>query len=98
MVLPHNPSGTIKAIQNDEHANTAHVAERMTWFGLLLGNYLTSLSPIGEMIIDNISGNRWLVSALEKGQLSIQKLRALFNITTESFAQRRKQERGLILI
>ena len=52
----------------------------------------SNLDPaLGEMIIDNISGNRWLVSALEKGQLSIQKLRKLFNITTESFENRRKQ-------
>jgi hypothetical protein len=51
----------------------------------------SNLDPdIGEMLIDNISGNRWLVSALEKGQLSIQKLRKLFNITTESFENRRK--------
>ena len=45
---------------------------------------------LGEMIIDNLSGNRWLVNALEKGQLSIKKLRALFNITTESLANRKK--------
>lgn len=52
----------------------------------------SNLDPvIGEMLIDNISGNRWLVNALEKGQLSIQKLRKLFNITTESFENRRKQ-------
>lgn len=51
-------------------------------------------SALGEMLIDNISGNRWLVSALEKGQLSIKKLRALFNITTESFENRRKRMRG----
>jgi transposase len=51
----------------------------------------SNLDPaIGEMLIDNISGNRWLVAALEKGQLSIKKLRALFNITTESFENRRK--------
>ena len=48
-------------------------------------------TTLGEMIIDNISGNRWLVNALEKGQLSIQKLRQLFGITTESFENRRKQ-------
>lgn len=55
----------------------------------------SNLDPtIGEMLIDNISGNRWLVSALEKGQLSIKKLRALFNITTESFENRRKRMRG----
>lgn len=52
----------------------------------------SNLDPkIGEMLIDNISGNRWLVAALEKGQLSIRKLRALFNITTESFENRRKK-------
>jgi len=52
----------------------------------------SNLDPVlGEMVIDNISGNRWLVSALEKGQLSIQKLRKLFNITTESFEDRRKK-------
>lgn len=52
----------------------------------------SNLDPVlGEMLIDNISGNRWLVNALEKGQLSIQKLRKLFNITTESFENRRKQ-------
>lgn len=52
----------------------------------------SNLDPeIGEMLIDNISGNRWLVAALEKGQLSIKKLRALFNITTESFENRRKK-------
>jgi transposase len=52
----------------------------------------SNLAPeLGEMIIDTISGNRWLVNALEKGQLSIQKLRKLFNITTESFENRRKQ-------
>lgn len=56
----------------------------------------SNLDPkIGEMIIDNISGNRWLVNALEKGQLSIKKLRALFNITTESFEHRKKRMRGL---
>ena len=34
----------------------------------------SNLDPLlGEMIIDNISGNRWLVNALEKGQLSIKK-------------------------
>jgi transposase len=49
---------------------------------------------LGEMIIDNISGNRWLVNALEKGQLTIQKLRKLFNITTESFETRRKRHRN----
>lgn len=55
----------------------------------------SNLDPtIGEMLIDNISGNRWLVTALEKGQLSIKKLRALFNITTESFENRRKRMRG----
>lgn len=43
------------------------------------------------MIIDNISGNRWLVNALEKGQLSIKKLRQLFGITTESFENRKKR-------
>ncbi len=48
-------------------------------------------SVIGEMLINNISGNRWLVNALEKGQLSIKKLRKLFNITTESFENRRKK-------
>src|SRR3990167_9546596 len=52
----------------------------------------SNLDPIiGEMVIDNISGNRWLVDALEKGRLSIQKLRKLFNITTESFENRRRQ-------
>jgi transposase len=51
-------------------------------------------SELGEMIIDNLSGNRWLVNALEKGQLSIKKLRALFNITTESFENRRKRMRS----
>jgi transposase len=51
-------------------------------------------SKIGEMLIDNISGNRWLVNALEKGQLSIKKLRALFNITTESFENRKRQMRN----
>lgn len=55
----------------------------------------SNLDPtIGDMLIDNISGNRWLVNALEKGQLSIKKLRALFNITTESFENRRKHARG----
>jgi transposase len=55
----------------------------------------SNLDPtIGEMLIDNISGNRWLVMALEKGQLNIKKLRALFNITTESFENRRKLMRG----
>jgi transposase len=55
----------------------------------------SNLDPaIGEMLIDNISGNRWLVAALEKGQLSIKKLRALFNITTESFENRRKSRHG----
>jgi hypothetical protein len=55
----------------------------------------SNLGPIlGEMLIDNLSGNRWLVSALEKGQWSIMKLRALFNITTEAFdnRNRRKEE------
>ena len=34
----------------------------------------SNLDPkIGEMLIDNISGNQWLVVALEKGQLSIKK-------------------------
>jgi transposase len=52
----------------------------------------SNLDPVlGEMLIDNISGNRWLVSALEKGQLSIKKLRALFNITTESLVNRKKR-------
>ncbi len=51
----------------------------------------SNLNPsIGEMLIDNISGNRWLVDALEKGRLSIQKLRKLFGITTESFENRRR--------
>lgn len=55
----------------------------------------SNLDPaLGEMLIDNISGNRWLVSALEKGQLSIKKLRALFNITTESFESRKRRLRG----
>lgn len=55
----------------------------------------SNLNPvIGEMLIDNISGNRWLVAALEKGQLSIKRLRALFNITTESFEHRRKARTG----
>ena len=52
-------------------------------------------SDIGEMLIDNINGNRWLVSALEKGQLSIKKLRKLFNITTESFENRRRNRNTL---
>ncbi len=47
-------------------------------------------SEVGEMLISMISGNQWLIQALEKGQLSIQKLRKLFNITTESFENRRK--------
>ena len=51
-------------------------------------------STLGEMLIDTISGNRWLVNALEKGQLSIKKLRKLFNITTESFEKRRKLLHG----
>ncbi|NDA63725.1 MAG: IS66 family transposase [Chitinophagia bacterium] len=52
----------------------------------------SNLDPkIGEMLIDNISGNQWLVVALEKGQLSIKKLRALFNITTESSKNRKPQ-------
>src|SRR5579872_1323793 len=51
----------------------------------------SNLDPkIGEMVIDNISGNRWLVDALEKGRLSIKKLRQLFNVTTESMPNRRK--------
>ena len=55
----------------------------------------SNLAPeIGEMLIDNISGNQWLVVALEKGQLSIKKLRALFNIITESSENRRKRQRG----
>jgi transposase len=50
----------------------------------------SNLDPkIGEMLIDNISGNQWLVVALEKGQMSIKKLRALFNITTESSINRK---------
>ena len=53
----------------------------------------SNLAPeIGEMLIDNISGNQWLVVALEKGQMSIKKLRALFNITTETPANRKKCE------
>jgi len=52
----------------------------------------SNLDPkIGEMLIDNISGNQWLVVALEKGQLSIKKLRALFNITTESSINRKNR-------
>lgn len=52
----------------------------------------SNLDPdLGEMIIDNISGNRWLVHALEKGYLTIQKLRKMFGITTESFESRRKK-------
>jgi transposase len=52
----------------------------------------SNLDPkIGEMLIDNISGNQWLVVSLEKGQLSIKKLRALFNITTESSKNRKPQ-------
>jgi transposase len=54
-------------------------------------------SVIGEMLIDNISGNRWLVSALEKGQLSIEKLRKLFNITTESFENRRTKRHAPVM-
>jgi transposase len=51
----------------------------------------SNLDPkIGEMVIDNISGNRWLVDALEKGRLTIKKLRQLFNVTTESMPNRRK--------
>lgn len=55
-------------------------------------------SAIGEMLIDNISGNRWLVNALEKGQLSIKKLRALFSITTESFENRKKRMKGALVL
>lgn len=47
-------------------------------------------SELGEMLISMVSGNQWLIQSLEKGQLSIQKLRKLFNITTESFENRRK--------
>ena len=47
-------------------------------------------SELGEMFINMMSGNQWLVTALEKGQLSIHKLRKLFNITTESMNQRKK--------
>ena len=55
----------------------------------------SNLAPeIGELLIDNISGNQWLVVALEKGQLSIKKLRALFNVTTESVKNRKKQQSG----
>lgn len=51
----------------------------------------SNLDPeIGEMVIHNISGNRWLVDGLEKGELTIKKLRKLFGITTESFEKRRK--------
>ena len=60
----------------------------------------SNLDPkIGEMLIDNISGNQWLVVALEKGQMSIKKLRALFNITTESSKNRKngKPERDATL-
>lgn len=52
----------------------------------------SNLDPaLGEMIIDNMSGNRWLVDALEKGRLSIAKLRKLFNITTEKANARKNQ-------
>lgn len=55
----------------------------------------SNLDPkIGEMLIDNISGNQWLIVALEKGQLSIKKLRALFNITTESSINRKNRKYG----
>lgn len=51
----------------------------------------SNLDPkIGEMLIDNVSGNRWLVDALEKGRLTIKKLRQLFHVTTESMPNRRK--------
>ena len=46
----------------------------------------SNLDPtIGEMLIDNISGNRWLVTALEKGQLSIKQLRAYLLIQKKEF-------------
>jgi transposase len=49
----------------------------------------SNLDPeIGEMLLDGVSGNQWLVVALEKGELTIKKLRKLFNITTESIHNR----------
>ena len=47
-------------------------------------------SEIADMLLDNVSGNRWLVDSLEKGQLTIMKLRKLFHITTETQSNRRK--------
>lgn len=44
---------------------------------------------IAEMVVDLMYGNRWLVENLEKGLLSIAKMRKLFNITTEKSTSRK---------
>lgn len=52
----------------------------------------SNLDPeIADLMVDVIYGNRWLVDAIEKGRLSIAKLRKLFNITTESAINRKNR-------
>ena len=52
----------------------------------------SNLDPtITDFIFDLMQGNRWLVDALEKGRLSIAKLRKLFNITTEKANARKNK-------
>jgi transposase len=46
-------------------------------------------AALGEFVIGLMWGNRWLVDALEKGRLSIAKLRKLFNMTTEKALKRK---------
>ena len=46
---------------------------------------------ISALMVDLIYGNRWLVENLEKGLLSIAKMRKLFNITTEKSSSRRNK-------
>jgi hypothetical protein len=46
---------------------------------------------IADFFVGLMYGNRWLVDALEKGRLSIAKLRKLFNIITEKTESRKNK-------
>lgn len=48
-----------------------------------------------ELLVESIKGNRWLVEALERGQITMNKLKKLLGvITTEKSSQRKNKANG----
>lgn len=52
---------------------------------------------IGDFLVGLVYGNRWLVEGLEAGILSINKLRRILQITTETAESRKKQANNKIV-